>query len=172
MVFGVAPLSINQFGFAGQPFSWLDNPEEGLVLVRAYNDWLFEDIVGNYPDRFISCQLTWFRDVEVAAQEILKNADRGFKSVIFTENPEKIGFPTIHSGYWDPFFAACQETGTIINIHLGSSSEVIKPSSGFTTPNNSTVHLRQSNTGVPGLGVFTITDPLPGFESRLLGGRD
>jgi predicted TIM-barrel fold metal-dependent hydrolase len=32
-----------------------------------------------------------------------------------------LGFPTIHSGYWDPFLRACEETGTVINLHIGSS---------------------------------------------------
>ena len=29
--------------------------------------------------------------------------------------------PTIHSGYWDPFFAACEETETVLCLHVGSS---------------------------------------------------
>jgi predicted TIM-barrel fold metal-dependent hydrolase len=28
----------------------------------------------------------------------------------------------LHSGYWDPFFAACEETETVICLHTGSSS--------------------------------------------------
>lgn len=28
----------------------------------------------------------------------------------------------MHSDHWDPFVAACEETGTVINIHLGSAS--------------------------------------------------
>ncbi len=30
----------------------------------------------------------------------------------------------IHSGYWDPFFAACEETGTVVCMHIGSSSRM------------------------------------------------
>ena len=43
--------------------------------------------------------------------EIRRNAARGFKAVTFSEAPDKLGLPTIHSGYWDPLFAACEETG-------------------------------------------------------------
>ena len=32
--------------------------------------------------------------------------------------------PSIHSGYWDPFFAACEETGTVVCMHIGSSSKM------------------------------------------------
>jgi predicted TIM-barrel fold metal-dependent hydrolase len=40
--------------------------------------------------------------------------------------PAKLGLPSIHNvdRYWDPFFQACDETGTVINMHIGSSSQV------------------------------------------------
>ena len=52
---------------------------------------------------------------------IYENAERGFKAVTFSENPAMLGLPTIHSGYWDPIMAACAETGTVVNLHIGSS---------------------------------------------------
>ena len=45
-------------------------------------------------------------------------------AVCFSEIPPHLGLPSIHSGYWDPFFAACQETDTVINMHIGSSSQM------------------------------------------------
>ena len=39
-----------------------------------------------------------------------RNAARGFKAVTFPENPEQLGLPSLHTGYWDPFLAACEET--------------------------------------------------------------
>jgi predicted TIM-barrel fold metal-dependent hydrolase len=117
------------FGFAGQRLSFVQDGEESLAFVRAYNDWLLEEVVGRYPERFIPCQLPWLRDSVVAAEEIRRNAARGFKAVHFSENPEKLGFLSIHSGHWDPFFQACEETDTVVNLHLGSSSHLIKPSS-------------------------------------------
>ena len=39
----------------------------------------------------------------------------------FSEAPDKLGLPTIHSGYWDPLFAACEETETVLCLHVGSS---------------------------------------------------
>ena len=35
---------------------------------------------------------------------------RGFKAVTFSEAPDKLGLPSLHTGYWDPLFAACEET--------------------------------------------------------------
>ena len=32
-----------------------------------------------------------------------------------------MGLPSLHTGYWDPLFAACEETGTVVCLHVGSS---------------------------------------------------
>ena len=117
------------FGFAGKVFSWMTDAEAGLASMRAWNDWMLEEWCGSHPEAFIPCQLPWFRDPHVAAAEIRCNAERGFRAVTFSENPEGLGFPSIHSGYWDPFFAACAETETVVNLHVGSSSNVNRPSS-------------------------------------------
>lgn len=116
------------FGFAGRRFAAMRDRELGFACMRAYNDWFFEAWRGSYPHRFIAAQVPWLVDVEVAAEEVRRNADRGFTAVNFSENPEKLGLPSIHTDYWDPFFAACQETGTVINLHAGSSSQTLAPS--------------------------------------------
>ncbi|MBV9660071.1 MAG: amidohydrolase [Acidimicrobiales bacterium] len=117
------------FGFAGQRFMRFADRELGHASMRAYNDWIAEGWVGPHPERLIGCQITWLLDSELAANEIRRNAARGFKAVAFSENPEKLGLPSIYSGYWDPLFAACEETETVVNLHIGSSSTTIQPSS-------------------------------------------
>jgi predicted TIM-barrel fold metal-dependent hydrolase len=109
-------------GFIGHRLT-LAPPDEELALaaMRAYNDWHLEAWCGAAPDRLIPNQITWLRDPVIAAEEIRRNAARGFKAVSFTEAPEKLGMPSMHTGYWDPFLAACEETGTAICIHVGSS---------------------------------------------------
>jgi len=116
------------FGFAGQRFMRMKDRELGLASMRAFNDWMLEEWAGPYPDRIIPCQVTWLHDAEIAAAEIRRNAERGFTCVSFSENPEKLGLPSLYGDYWDPFFRACEETGTVINLHVGSSSETMVPS--------------------------------------------
>lgn len=117
------------FGFAGQRFLRMRDPRLAAASVRAYNDWVAEEWAGPYPNRIIPCQIAWLGDPELAAAEVRRNAARGFTAVAFTENPEKLGLPSIHTRHWDPFFAACEETGTVVNLHVGSSSETLVPSS-------------------------------------------
>jgi len=116
------------WGFSGRVLSDLEDPEVGLACVKAYNDWFHEEWLSTFPDRFIGGQIPWLNDADVAAEEIRRNAARGFRSVNFTENPQSLGRPSLYSDFWDPFYAACEETGTVVNIHVGSAASIVRPS--------------------------------------------
>jgi predicted TIM-barrel fold metal-dependent hydrolase len=108
-------------GFAGQRIQVGRDPELALATVRAWNDWHIEEWAGSHPGRIIPCQLPYLHDPEVAADEVRRNAERGFKAVTFSEMPHELGLPSLHSGHWEPFIQACAETQTVINLHIGSS---------------------------------------------------
>ena len=107
-------------GFCGTVFSRSRDPDLGLAVTRAWNDWHADVWAGTYPERIIALQLPWLPDPAVAAAEIRSNAARGFKAVSFPEFPAHAGWPSLHSGVWDPFFAACEETATVVCLHTGS----------------------------------------------------
>ena len=111
-------------GFVGQRLTlWPKDDALAKAAMRAYNSWHLEAWCGADPDRFVPQQIAYLRDAEQAAAEIRRNAALGFKAVTFSEAPFKLGLATIHSGYWDPFFAACEETDTVICLHVGSAGE-------------------------------------------------
>lgn len=116
-------------GFAGARFSEAQDPELGLAAMRAWNDWAVEEWAAPYPDRIIPMCITWLKDVSLAVAEVRRNAERGVKALTFPEMPEKLGLPSIHTGYWDPLFSVCQETGTVLNLHVGSASSIVGGSS-------------------------------------------
>lgn len=112
-------------GFAGQRLQReTADPELALAVVRANNDWHIEEWAGQYPERIIPCQVPYYLDPEIGAAEIRSNAARGFKAVTFSEAPEKLGLPSLHTGYWDPILAACEETDTAVCLHIGSASSL------------------------------------------------
>lgn len=117
-------------GFSGRVFSQAADPELGLAVTRAFNDWLYEAWWQPYPDRIIPCGITYLTDPEQGAAEIRRNAARGFRSVTLPERPHRLGLPSIFSGYWDPVVAACQETGTVVSLHVGSSGMPDMPADG------------------------------------------
>lgn len=67
-------------------------------------------------------------DAELAAAEIRRNAARGVRAVAFTECPAWLDLPSIHSEYRDPFFRACDETSTVLCMHIGSGTKTTRTS--------------------------------------------
>ncbi len=108
-------------GFGGTLFSELEDRELGVACVRAWNDWLFEEWHGSYPDRIVPLGITYLKDPELGAAEIRRNAARGFTAVTMPEQPHKQKLPAIFDAYWEPIIRACAETGTVMNLHVGSS---------------------------------------------------
>ena len=110
--------------FCGQTFTEAKDRELGLACVHAYNDWMVEEWCGDSNGRLIPLIIVPLWDAELAAAEVRRNATRGVHAVCFSEIPPHLGLPSIHSGAWDPFFAACEETDTVVNMHIGSSSRM------------------------------------------------
>ena len=109
-------------GFSGTVFFRSKDPALGEACVRAWNDWHHEAWAGAAPGRLIPLQITWLGDPEVAAAMVRENAERGFRALSFPEYPSRTGLPSIRSGAWDPLFAACEETETVLCLHTGSAS--------------------------------------------------
>jgi predicted TIM-barrel fold metal-dependent hydrolase len=97
--------------------------EVNLVMIRAYNDWHVDEWCGAYPERFIPCGILPLFDARLAADEVHRLANKGCHAVTFSENPAGLGMPSIHTDAWDPLFAACSDTGTVLCCHVGSSSQ-------------------------------------------------
>lgn len=108
-------------GFCGRVFANAKDPELGLAVTKAWNDWLFEEWYSPYPERIIPLGITWIADPKLGAEEVRRNAERGFTSVTLPERPQNIGLPSLFSGYWDPIVEACADTETVISLHVGSS---------------------------------------------------
>ncbi len=113
--------------FCGQLFARTSQSDAdlALALLQAYNDWHVESWCGAYPGRFIPLALPVMWDVDLMAAEVVRMAEKGCFAVTFSENPVHLGYPSIHSGHWDKFFATCQDTGTVVNVHIGSSSKMV-----------------------------------------------
>lgn len=98
--------------FCGQAFTEATDRDLGLACVAAYNDWMVEEWCGDSDGHLIPLCIVPLWDAELAAAEVRRNAARGCHAVAFSEIPPHLGLPSIHSGFWDPFFAACEETQT------------------------------------------------------------
>ena len=85
---------------------------------------MVEEWCGDSDGQLLPLPIIPLWDAELAAAEVVRNAERGAHAVCFSEIPPHLGLPSIHSGEWDPFIAACQDTKTVICMHIGSSSRM------------------------------------------------
>ncbi|HWE56988.1 MAG TPA: amidohydrolase family protein [Acidimicrobiales bacterium] len=111
--------------FCGQLFARTEDKDVALAMVQAYNDWHIDEWCGSYPGRFIPCPIPAIWDPEVVAGEVRRTAAKGARAVTFSENPSKLGWPSIHTDHWDPFWTACSDEGVVVCMHIGSSSQVV-----------------------------------------------
>ncbi len=122
-----ASLSFPSFPrFCGQTFLERRDKELADLCVKAYNDWMFDEWCAGSGGRLIPLPIIQLWDANLAAAEVRRNAARGGHAVCFSEIPPFLGLPSVHDaeGYWDPFFGACAETGTVVCMHIGSSSKM------------------------------------------------
>lgn len=112
--------------FAGQMFLEARDKDLALRCVRAYNDWMIEEWCAGSGGRLIPLTLVPLWDPVLAADEVLRCAAAGARAITFTEMPSYLGLPSIHdpSRHWDPLFAACDETGVVLGLHIGSGSKM------------------------------------------------
>jgi predicted TIM-barrel fold metal-dependent hydrolase len=110
-------------GFSGQVLNQGPDRDVNLAMIEAYNDWHVDAWCGAHPDRFIPCGVLPLFDPDAAGAEVRRLAAKGCHAVTFSENPAGLGMPSIHTDAWDPLFAACCDTGTVLCCHVGSSSK-------------------------------------------------
>jgi predicted TIM-barrel fold metal-dependent hydrolase len=112
--------------FAGQLFLEAHDKDLARRCVEAYNDWMVEEWCAGSGGRLLPLTLVPLWDPQLAAAEVRRNAARGCRAITFTEMPSYLGLPSIHDPqrFWDPLFAACDETGTVVCMHIGSGSKM------------------------------------------------
>ena len=108
--------------FCGQTFSQVQDKELALKCLTAYNDYIIDEWCAAAPGRYIPMVIVPLWEPRPAVAEVHRCADKGAKAIAFSENVYPLGFPSIHSGEWDGFFAAANETKMPLCTHIGSSS--------------------------------------------------
>jgi predicted TIM-barrel fold metal-dependent hydrolase len=113
--------------FCGQAFLEREDKDLAGLCVRAYNDWMIDEWCGGSAvGKLIPLTMVPLWDPEEAAAEIRRCAEKGSHAITFPENPFPLGLPSIHdrSRHWDPVYRACEETQTVLCMHIGSSSRM------------------------------------------------
>lgn len=110
--------------FSGTRFLEVDDPDLALACVQAYNDWMIDEWCGADPTRFIPMVITPLWDPQAVVKEIERTVAKGAKAVSFPENPAPLGMPSFWTDHWDPVFAAVQDAGVPLCMHVGTSGSL------------------------------------------------
>ena len=133
---------------------------------------MVEEWCGDSDGTLIPLIIVPLWDAELAAAEVRRNAARGCHAVCFSEIPPHLGLPSIHSGYWDPFFAACQETETVVCMHIGSSSRMPATSADAPVAVAATLSFNNAMASLSDLLFSGVLVRFPDAQAGLLRGPD
>jgi predicted TIM-barrel fold metal-dependent hydrolase len=123
----LASLSFPSFPrFCGQIFAEGEDKELALLCVRAYNDWMIDEWCATAPGRLIPMGIVPLWDAHLAAAEAARVLDKGGRAICFSENPSKLGLPSMHNDHWDPLLDTVSQAGVPLSMHMGSSSTKIR----------------------------------------------
>ena len=110
--------------FCGQTFTEADDHELGLACIEAYNNWMIEEWCEPSGGVNIPLCIIPLWDAELAAKEVRRVSAKGCHAICFSEIPPRLKLPSIHTDYWHPLFAVCDELDVTICMHVGSSSSM------------------------------------------------
>jgi len=122
-------------GFGGRVFHEFADKELADLCVKAYNDFMIDEWCAACPEFYVPTIIVQLWDVELAAAEVRRCAERGARTVALPDNPHPMGLPSIHSEWWDPLWRALEETETVVSLHIGASGRVpmASPDTHFST---------------------------------------
>jgi len=150
--------------FCGQLFLRGKDRSLAHLCVQAYNDWMVDEWCGTSGGHLIPLCLVPMWDAELAAAEVHRNAARGVSAVAFSELPPYLGLPSIYSGYWDPFFTACEETSTVVCMHIGSGTKTPQTSDDAPEAVTSTIIFGNSVASMTDFLLSGVFDRFPGLR--------
>ena len=117
----VQTLFPHMIGFAGERLRFLREPEARRQAVRRYNDFVLREFCASAPDRLVGVAVMPLDDLAGASGELQRCASLGARAVSLPHAPQLIGLPGFGDVAWHPLFAAAEEAGLPVMIHVGSS---------------------------------------------------
>ncbi|MEO5841327.1 MAG: amidohydrolase family protein [Acidimicrobiales bacterium] len=108
----------NLLGFQFYAFMDMGDIDLSLACVRAYNDFQ-TDFCSADPRRLIPIANLPIWDVPASVRELERCAAAGHRGINFGVEMERLGFPPLKSGHWDPLLAAAQDLNLPVTFHIG-----------------------------------------------------
>lgn len=106
-------------GGLGQGGSLAGIRDPGLrhACLRAYHDWL-ADFCAVAPERLVGLALARMEEPEFGIPELRRCAERGLRGAVVNAMPDLVGAPPLFSRAYDDFWAAAQDVGLPLSLHI------------------------------------------------------
>ncbi len=98
----------------------IEDPALVKAAAHAQNEWMVSEIQGVAPDRMVAPGLMPMLDVDDAVAEVHHCAEIGLHAVSVPAGRPP-GRQDLNHAEWDPLWQACQDTGMVVAIHIGSA---------------------------------------------------
>ncbi len=119
-------------GIAGQSLAKVRDLEASLACVQVYNTWLAQEFCAAAPDRLVPLCILPIWDLKAAVAELQRARKLGHKGLVLSSAPDQaLGLPHLNERHWDPLWAAAQDLGMPVNIHILTGQLVPNPWKGF-----------------------------------------
>ena len=160
--------------FCGQTFLEAKDKELALLCVRAYNDWMVEEWAAESGGRLIPLTLIPCGTPRWRRPRCAATPPGASGPCASARSRPTWGCPSVHDpdGYWDPFFQACAETSTVVNMHIGSSSKMPSTSADAPPAVGSTLTHTNATFSTGRLPLLRGAGAVPRSQAGLLGRPD
>jgi len=109
----------NGVGFASNHIFAIDDLEQRRLVLETYNDFLV-DVQTESNERLIPQALLPVWDMDLTVKEMTRMLDKGIRGFTLTDKPEMIDLPELPEPYFDPMWDLFNESGAVVNFHIGS----------------------------------------------------
>jgi predicted TIM-barrel fold metal-dependent hydrolase len=103
------------------------DPEMQTAVCKVWNDWALPEVFRDAEDRMLPTACIAPMNVETAVAEVYRVAEMGYKHLFLPVQPQGNSPAERRIGYnhrmFDPLWAAIEETGLPINLHVGTGKD-------------------------------------------------
>ncbi|HEX9505788.1 MAG TPA: amidohydrolase family protein [Acidimicrobiia bacterium] len=92
---------------------------------KVLNDHVHDELIGTSP-RFVPTATLPLQSVELSIAEAQRCAELGFLAVFLPTEPSP-DQPFWNDDHWEPLWAACEEAGLVIGVHIGTDAAGNRP---------------------------------------------
>lgn len=109
----------NGIGFASNHIFAIEDRPQRVAILDAYNDWMM-DLQHDSKSRLFPQALLPVWDMDLTLKEMTKRLDQGATGFTLSDKPERLGLPELDEPYFAPMWDLANESGAVMNFHIGS----------------------------------------------------